>query len=199
MPPRAVARLFRNYPGRWWIAGGWSLDLFLGHPTRDHEDVDVLILRDDLADIPATLPGWTMLGWEWWNKPTTFQRWLPGKTLDPRIHDIWCRPPGAETWRFQLMVMPSDGDRWVFRRDERVSGPFSQLSDVRDGIPVIAPEVQLLFKARVPHRDKDAADLRRMIPRLSGARQAWLREHVALLYPDSPALELMDGREGTGC
>jgi hypothetical protein len=191
MPPKAVAHLFRAYPGRWWIAGGWSLDLFLGHPTRDHEDTDILILLDDLPHIHAVLPGWTLLGCEWWNEPTTFARWLPGETLDERIHDIWCRPPGAETWRFQLMVIRSEGDRWIFRRDSRVSGPLSQLSDVRDGVPIIAPELQLLYKSRVPNRPKDDADMRRMLPRLGDQRKAWLRASIERLYPDSPYLDLL--------
>jgi hypothetical protein len=158
----------------------------------------VLVLRDDLVHIHAALPGWTLYGWEWWNDPTTFHRWLPDEMLDPRIHDIWCRPPGAEAWWLQLMVMDAEGDRWMFRRDHRIRGEIAQLSDVRDGIPIIAPEVQLLYKARIPHCDKDAADLRRMIPRLSAQRQAWLRHAVALLYPGSPALELLGARPSSG-
>lgn len=31
----------------WWIAGGWAIDLFLGRQTREHQDIDVLILRRD--------------------------------------------------------------------------------------------------------------------------------------------------------
>jgi hypothetical protein len=58
--------------------------------------------------------------------------------------------------------------------------------------------VQLLFKSRVPHRPKDDADLRRMIPRLDATRQAWLRRNVALLYPDSPALDLLDMPSASG-
>jgi hypothetical protein len=28
-PPDA-AKLLRDYPGRWWIAGGWAIDAFVG-------------------------------------------------------------------------------------------------------------------------------------------------------------------------
>jgi hypothetical protein len=90
------------------------------------------------------------------------------------------------------MVVQTNGDRWVFPRDSRITGEIADLSDVRDGIPIIAPELQLLYKARIPHRPKDTDDLRRMIPRLSTDRQQWLRERVELLYPDSPALALLD-------
>jgi hypothetical protein len=188
MPPRAVANLFRAYPGRWWISGGWSLDLYLGHPTRLHEDTDVLVLQRDLEHVHALLPGWVIMAAD---PPGTLRHWLEGETLPKGIRDIWCRPSNSDTWQFQLMVIRTEGDRWIFPRDSRLTGEIAQLSDVREGIPIIAPEFQLLYKSRVPHRSRDANDLRRMIPRLSRRRQAWLRERVELLYPDSPALELL--------
>jgi Aminoglycoside-2''-adenylyltransferase len=45
--PREVAAFFAMLPIPWWIAGGWAIDLFLGRQTRRHEDIDVLILRQD--------------------------------------------------------------------------------------------------------------------------------------------------------
>jgi hypothetical protein len=82
MPPRDAARLLRTYPGRWWIAGGWSLDLFLGHPTRLHEDTDVLILHRDLRHIHATLRGWTIHAA---NPPGTLTPWTVGEVLPDDI------------------------------------------------------------------------------------------------------------------
>ena len=34
----------------WWIAGGWALDLFSGHSTRRHADMDVGCFRGDDDD-----------------------------------------------------------------------------------------------------------------------------------------------------
>lgn len=48
-----VVSLFRSASFPWWIAGGWGLDLFLGVPTRPHEDVDVLV----------RFPRWAPWGW----------------------------------------------------------------------------------------------------------------------------------------
>ncbi|AKT51650.1 nucleotidyltransferase domain-containing protein [Arsenicicoccus sp. oral taxon 190] len=31
----------------WAIAGGWALDLHLGEQTREHADLDILVLRRD--------------------------------------------------------------------------------------------------------------------------------------------------------
>ena len=193
MRPREVAQLFQRCPGRWWIAGGWSLDLYLGHPTREHEDVDVLVLYDDLPTIHAALPGWEFAGWHFSNEQPELRPWLPGETLPPQTRDVWGRPAGTEAWRFRLMTMHTEGDRWILPRDASFTGELAMLSDVRNGIPIVAPELQLLSKARVPHRPKDDADLRRMIPHLWHRRQAWLREAIMRLYPTSPALRLLGG------
>lgn len=189
MPPRSVASIFAHYPGRWWIAGGWSLDLFVGHPSRLHEDTDVLILRPDLGHIHDLLPGWTIMAAD---PPGTLRPWLPGETLPQETRDVWCRPADSDVWRFQLMIVGVEGDRWIFPRDRSITFPIEDLRDRRDGIPLLAPEIQLLYKARVPHRPKDLADLQRVIPKLGHDRREWLRDHVSRLYPESPALSILD-------
>jgi Aminoglycoside-2''-adenylyltransferase len=45
--PDKAATCFAALHVPWWIAGGWAIDLFLGRQTREHEDLDVLILRRD--------------------------------------------------------------------------------------------------------------------------------------------------------
>src|SRR5215212_9966399 len=45
--PYDILALLGSAPFPWWIAGGWSLDLFLGKQTRDHFDIDVAISRND--------------------------------------------------------------------------------------------------------------------------------------------------------
>jgi aminoglycoside-2''-adenylyltransferase len=42
----------------WWIAGGWAIDLFLGRQTREHEDLDVLMLRRDQQAVRTLLGTW---------------------------------------------------------------------------------------------------------------------------------------------
>ena len=39
-----VAALLDGLPARWWIAGGWAIELFAGASIRDHDDVDVAVL-----------------------------------------------------------------------------------------------------------------------------------------------------------
>jgi len=39
--PDDAVELLRGLDVPWWIAGGWSLDLFLGYESRPHVDLDV--------------------------------------------------------------------------------------------------------------------------------------------------------------
>ena len=56
----AVTELLRGIDARWWIAGGWALDLHLGRQTRPHHDIDVLVLREDLPGVRERLRGWDL-------------------------------------------------------------------------------------------------------------------------------------------
>jgi hypothetical protein len=43
----AVREALAGYDGPWWIGGGWAIDLFVGSSPREHDDVDVVVLRRD--------------------------------------------------------------------------------------------------------------------------------------------------------
>lgn len=45
---------------RWWLAGGWALDSFVGRQSHVHEDMDVLISRDDQIQLQTILPTWDL-------------------------------------------------------------------------------------------------------------------------------------------
>jgi hypothetical protein len=39
--------MFSGLESRWWVAGGFAIELAVGHPFRSHGDIDVLLLRRD--------------------------------------------------------------------------------------------------------------------------------------------------------
>lgn len=49
--------------------------------------------------------------------------------------------------------------------------------------PIIAPEIQLLYKCKQP-RDKDLLDLARYVPALDEPARLWLRSAVATAHPE---------------
>jgi hypothetical protein len=188
LTPAETVALFASWDRFWCIAGGWSIDLTVGRQTREHEDVDVLVLRRDLGALHAQLPGWEL--WVSWPAGTLIP-WLPGESIHEKAHDIWCREAGMDRWRFQLMVMDHDQDHWIFRRDWSTGGPLDTLSREVDGVPVIAPEIQLLYKGNGTRRPKDEADFLTALPRLALEQRAWLRDALASREPDHPWLRAL--------
>ena len=37
----------------WYVAGGWAVDLHLGRPTREHEDLEIGVPRERFAEVEA--------------------------------------------------------------------------------------------------------------------------------------------------
>ncbi len=60
-----------------------------------------------------------------------------------------------------------------------------------DGIPYLAPEIQLLYKAKQP-RPKDEADLARTLPYLDPESHQWLTQALALVHPGHPWLTRLE-------
>ena len=58
LTPALVCGLFAGSGVRWWIAGGWSLDLLVGRQTRRHADIDVTVLRADASAVRAHFAAW---------------------------------------------------------------------------------------------------------------------------------------------
>ena len=178
--PTEVPALFIEYPGRWAIAGGWAIDLYLGRQTREHGDVDIQIDRRDIGFLHQALPGWLL-----YLAHGDLTLWQENDPIPAGIDNLWCRLPGGP-WRFQLMLGPFTDTEWQFRRDPEIAGPIASFTIVRDGIPVVAPEIQLLYKSRSPILDKDQHDFVHALPYLGKARQSWLASSLSRLYEDHP-------------
>jgi hypothetical protein len=57
-----------------------------------------------------------------------------------------------------------------------------------DGVPLQAPEITLLFKAK-HRRSKDEADLAAVLPHLDDAARGWLRDALQRTQPGHPWLD----------
>jgi len=57
---RRAVEAMAGYPGRWWVAGGWALDLALGRRTRPHADLEVSVLAADQQALFEHLRGWDL-------------------------------------------------------------------------------------------------------------------------------------------
>ncbi|MEU0792171.1 amino acid transporter [Amycolatopsis sp. NPDC005961] len=185
-PLPEVVELFSRIRAPWWIAGGYAIELAVGHAFRNHGDVDVLLLRRDQLAVQEALATW-----EWWaaDPPGTLRPWRRGELLPPGVDDIWCRPSASAPWRIQVMLDETEGDSWVSRRDPAVRRAVTELGAVTaDGIPYLATEVQLFVKARHP-RPKDELDFLAALPVLAPAHRQWLADTLRQTFGEHPWLD----------
>lgn len=177
--PAEVTALFRRCTARWWIAGGYAIELAAGRPLRPHADIDVMMLRRDQLTVQEVL-----LAWQWHaaDPPGQLRAWRPGEHLPAGVHDIWCRPGPDQAWRIQIMLDESSGTDWVSRRDDRIRRPIGSIGSVTaDGIPYLAPEIQLFYKGK-NIRPHDEADFSTALRFLGRAQRAWLRDALGVAY-----------------
>jgi hypothetical protein len=164
----------------WWIAGGWALDLYLGKVTRSHKDLDIGIFRKDAAIVHAALPGWEFFE----ARDGVLSRLAVGDAPRAEVNSLWCKRANAAQWELELMLDACDGEFWVFRRDARITYPLS--SAIRrnpEGIAYLAPEIQLLYKARAT-RAQDQADFDHVAPHLDRDARTWLRDSLMSTGPE---------------
>jgi len=174
-----LAGLLENAKFRWWIAGGYAIELAVGHPIREHGDIDVLVLRSDEGPVRSLLPNW-----EYWaaDPPGHLRPWPLGEVLPDHVHDVWCRESAGTDWRFAIMIDDSDGDMWQSRRNRRVRRPIAALTaTVATTIPFLAPEIQLYYKAKNT-RPKDDIDFDAVLPAMRRDQRAWLAESISVAY-----------------
>ncbi|WP_405088106.1 nucleotidyltransferase domain-containing protein [Microbispora sp. NBC_01389] len=181
-PLAEVIALFRNLAAPWWVSGGYAIELAVGRSFREHGDMDIAVLRRDQLAVRALLADWDVHAAD---PPGTLRPWPVGEVLPDHVHDIWVREQPGAPWRLQVMLDDAEGETWVYRRDARIRRPLSTLTIREDGVARIAPEVQLLFKAK-NSRSKDERDFAEVLPILDAVRRRWLDEALAIEYGDHP-------------
>lgn len=170
----------------WFVVGGWALDLHLGRVTRPHEDVDLGLLREDQAALQDHLQGWRLEKVRPPGGAGALVPWRRGERLDLPLHEVHARRKEGSPRHLEFLLNEGEGSRWRYRRDPRLTRPLDRA--VRRGalgIPHLAPEVVLLYKAKRP-QPKDDGDLETVLPSLGEEARRWLRGAVARCHPASP-------------
>lgn len=164
----------------WGIAGGWALDLWLGEVSRPHSDIEISCF---LAHLPVLLPALNRFEIAIArNKQLTPYR--VGDALPSPPFSLWLRRPGEPQWDFEIVAEAQQDGEWAYRRETTIRRRLDQVfTRSATGWPIIAPEIQLLYKCKEP-RDEDLIDLQRCVPTLDAAARLWLRSAVAAAHPE---------------
>jgi hypothetical protein len=174
-----IASLFKKTGKPFWLGGGYSIDLFLGRVTRPHEDLDFIVKRADQLDFQEILAGWDLQAADPPGSGSLLP-WNKGHFYELPIHNIWCRKDEGSAWDLELLFSEFEGDEWVYRRNKSIRGPLATFSwQTEDGLMVLAPEIQLLYKSR-SKRPKDFEDLYNCLEKLDQRQKQFLREWISL-------------------
>lgn len=175
-----VGLLFADAPFRWWISGGHALELHTGESWRSHSDLDVGICRSQAAETYVWLADWDLY-------LAAAGRLTPwdGRPLGAARseNNVWARESEDCPWRFDLTVGAGNAKGWVYRRDRSVTRLWNRaVLKSSSGLPYLAPDLQLLFKAKHP-RPKDHVDAQQVIPTLDGEARRFLADHMSPEHP----------------
>ena len=177
--PPEIARRLDGVTTPWYVAGGWALDLFLGRQTRRHGDLEIGIPAADFAEISGRFPGYVFDG------VGQNQLW---EDATPEVlattHQTWLRDPASGDYLVDVFREPHEGGTWICRHTPTIRLPYDEvICRTADGIPYLAPELVLLFKAKHA-RPKDQRDFEGVVPELSPAQRGRLAGLIGRVYPE---------------
>lgn len=173
-PLTTVCRLLAPLRVPWWIAGGWAIDLAAGRISRDHHDIDVMLLERDEHALRSDLTGVDfrlIVG-----PGEREQPWLPDRHLiagPDRVRLISPELPMPT----EVICGAAVGRSWVYHRGRpgSTTRPLDKITQRRGPIPYLAPEVVLATKF-LDNRPKDDADFHTVAPHLTDDQRQWLIE-----------------------
>lgn len=185
LSPTEVASPFKNVTALWGFAGGYAIEMFLNDAFRPHDDIDIVIYREDQRVFRDALGGWSVMACD---PPGQHRPWNIGEVLPEHVHDIWCAKHPEDDWCLQIMLMDHDEKNWIYRRKRDICLPKDDIFMMTgQGYMYLKPEIQLLFKAKAP-RKKDEMDFLKTLPRLSDDARAWLHSALRACDPQHPWL-----------
>lgn len=106
----------------WCVVGGWALDLWRGEKTREHDDIEFTMLRDDFPAFRHALGDLDM-----YTAKSGVLTFLPlGHIPGLDIHQVWCFDPVAQAWRVDMMIESGSPEVWVYKRDGAIRFPVQK-------------------------------------------------------------------------
>ncbi|MCP3029278.1 nucleotidyltransferase domain-containing protein [Halobacillus sp. A5] len=181
-PCLQVNEVMKHFDGKWFVAGGWAVDLHIGEETREHEDIEVAVFREELPELSDWLNGWTTY-------IVDHSRLVEGKvdkSLDEHIHEIHAH---REETKLEVLLNEKSRDRFKFRRDPEVTFPLNRMNlRSEHGVPYLNPEIVLLYKAKNT-KEKDEQDFQSVFPFLNEQQKEWLKQALIIHQPEHPWLE----------
>ncbi|MFD2610827.1 nucleotidyltransferase domain-containing protein [Paenibacillus gansuensis] len=174
----------KNFQKSWFIAGGWVVDIALGRVTREHDDLDICIYREDAKEALRYFKDWEI------------KVAVPGESrLVDYTHfsDLslprYCLHLFREKDFIEILLTERVENEVVFRKNKNITMHINEFSlKDRQGRPFVNPVWQLLFKSLNP-REKDDEDFNNYVTIMDDQQKLWLASGIRIMKPDSVWLE----------
>lgn len=172
----------------WHVSSGWALDLFTGSPSRYHDDLDITLERRHQLVVQTHLRerNW-LLHYVVDNGVYAF--WEDNQRIPVSSHQIHARKGDAF---IDILLEPDLTEVWHYRRNPGVTRAKHKAFLQRDTLGYLAPELVLLFKAKLQKgrpRLKDQQDFERVYPYLKHEQKTWLASAIKDEYAEHPWLD----------
>ena len=143
----AVIGLFEAEGIDVWLDGGWGVDALLGHQTREHDDLDLVVELDRASRVIELLDarGYSLVTGA---PPKSFVM-VDARGCQVDIHPVAFNAEGGGVYQME------DGTEWVYP-----SEGFTGRGSVDDRrVRCLSPEVQVLVHAGYELTQKDYREL----------------------------------------
>ena len=183
-----AVKVLADYDRLWAVCGGWAIDLFLNCVTRPHKDVDFVILRKDQFIIQEYLLSrdWTL------EKAVNGQLipWQAGERINLPVHTVWCKNHKVSPDFIELLFNEVDEVNFHFRRDASITLSLERMIiSSPSGIPILAPEIVLLYKSKKVEASPYVGDFKKVLPYLSSEARDWFATALKKSYTNHVWLE----------
>ena len=162
-----------------WLGGGYSIDVFLGRKSREHDDFDIIIKREDQLAFQDAFKDWDL---QVADPPGSGELvpWKNDEFLTLPLHNIWGRKDDNSEWELEFLISEFIDTEWVYRRNSAIRGKLADFGMKTEmGIEMIRPEIQLLYKSR-SQREKDIFDFQNCLKLFSKEQKERLRSWIKI-------------------
>lgn len=181
--------LLADFAFPWALCGGYALELYTGKSIRPHGDIDLCLPESARRDIISFLlrKGWRIYEYRGMGRVKPLLRpedSEAGRNLMATLGDSGpvqffpCEEQGLLYHRF------TPGMTALNFLDLLFNPEMPPVLRTQDGLPILAPEIALLYKAAQPGEASAQADFSAVYPLLDNGQRTRLQTALAAKYPE---------------
>lgn len=189
---------------QWAVCGGFALDLFLDRNIRKHGDLDICVFENDRETIKryALDKGWRVYEFRGQGKV----RPLDSAMASEAGRNMMCVKDGCDIVKFypceeegmlyhrffhtgmdkffylEFLFNGTDSGYLLLDTGKGLKRELSKAILSRNGIPYLAPEIALLYKAANSDNPDYRLDFEQTYPHLNDDQREWFIRGMNLLY-----------------